>query len=236
MCSEAPPDLWPLRPQPFAEEAFSGWLARISQAHGLPPWRFVRELRRCVRTRAHDLDVHPSYELIAEVSRRTGVNYNRIVQMTLRGHVESWVGRKAMSQEPEDAFGFCPSCWAADTEPYIRRAWRLPWTACALHRIALCRQCPACHWISSWSHLAAVGGLAVCGGCGADLRQLLRPGGRNGRRSRWRSTSPGKQSNFAVVISNGCSRPAWVRRSKARSCQPHFRGTDCRPGYSGARW
>jgi TniQ len=43
MCSEAPPDLWPLRPQPFAEEAFSGWLARISQAHGLPPWRFVRD-------------------------------------------------------------------------------------------------------------------------------------------------------------------------------------------------
>jgi TniQ len=128
-----------------------------------------------VRTRAHDLDVHPSYELIAEVSRRTGVNYNRIVQMTLRGHVESWVGRKAMSQEPEDAFGFCPSCWAADTEPYIRRAWRLPWTACALHRIALCRQCPACHWISSWSHLAAVGGLAVCGGCGADLRQAPPP-------------------------------------------------------------
>lgn len=91
--------------------------------------------------------------------------------MTLRGQVESWVAEKAMSEVPEDAFGFCPLCWATATEPYIRRAWRSSWTACVVHRFPLRWRCHACGWIPSWSDLAAAGGLAACGRCAADLRQ-----------------------------------------------------------------
>jgi hypothetical protein len=175
MCSEAPPELWPLRPRPYPEEAFSGWLARISQAHGLPPGRFARELRRHVRARAQDLDTQPSYELMAEVSRRTGVRYRRIREMSLRGHVELYFARNAMAQQPEDAFGFCVLCWRADADPYIRRAWRLPWTACALDRVPLQWRCSACDWVCCWSRLGANGPLSICGGCGADLRYIAPP-------------------------------------------------------------
>jgi hypothetical protein len=175
MCSEAPLELWPLRPRPYPDEAFSGWLARISQAHGLPPGRFVRELRRRVRTGARDLDTNPSYEFIAEVGQRTGVPYRRILQMTLRGHVELFFARNAMAQQPANAFGFCSWYWRADREPYIRRAWRLPWTACAVHRVPLEWHCRACNGMACWTDLTATGPLAVCGGCAADLRHLPPP-------------------------------------------------------------
>jgi hypothetical protein len=55
MYSETALDLWPLHPMPYPEEVFSGWLARINRAHGLAPWRFVRELRRRARAREHDV-------------------------------------------------------------------------------------------------------------------------------------------------------------------------------------
>jgi len=77
MWCETEPDLWPLRPHPLPEEVFSGWLARVAQGHGVEPGFLFAHLRSWFRLRSdRNLDTDPSYELLAQVSRRTAVRYH----------------------------------------------------------------------------------------------------------------------------------------------------------------
>lgn len=173
MSSEAEPDLWPIRPHPRSGEVFTGWLARIAQGLGLEPGLFFAYLRRSFRLSAdRDLDMNPSYELLAEVSRRTTVRYNRLVVMTLRWHVHPFFATDTRNDR-SSGFGFCSLCWRADPAPYIRRAWRLPWMACDEHRIPLRWQCPACRRSTSMENLRAVPPLPQCARCDFDLRNAL---------------------------------------------------------------
>src|SRR5690606_34205368 len=123
-------------------EVFTGWIARIAQGHGAEPRAFFGYLRRKFRLSSdRDLDTDPSYELLAGVSQRTAVHYDRLVVMTLRWHVQAWHARQ-MRHGQAGFFGFCPLCWARDREPYVRRPWRLPWMPCTDHRTPLRWECP----------------------------------------------------------------------------------------------
>ena len=108
MSCDVEPDLWPIRPRPLPSEVFSGWMARIAQGHGAEPRVFFGHLRRNFRLSSdRDLDTNPSYELLAGVSQRTAIHYDRLVVMTLRWHVQAWYARH-MRNGQAGCFGFCP--------------------------------------------------------------------------------------------------------------------------------
>ena len=83
--------LSPDRPLPQPQELFTSWLIRLAQAQGILPRVFLSTLRAQFGVGTRDLDARPSYELIAEVSRRTGIAYARIVRLTVQRHVEGVV-------------------------------------------------------------------------------------------------------------------------------------------------
>ena len=169
MWCEAEPDLWPIRPHPLPGEVFTGWLARVAQGHGIEPRFFFDHLRGRFRIPAErNLDADPSYELLAEVSRRTAVCYERLVGMTLRWHTDPWYARE-VRYDPGGGFGFCSLCWAADPVPHVRRAWRLPWMACREHRIPLQWDCPRCRRERSIETLGPLPPVSQCE-CDFDLR------------------------------------------------------------------
>lgn len=164
-----------MRPRPLPDEVFTGWLARIAQAHGLAPKVLLSYLRSRFRLdSARDLDTHPSYELLAEVSRRTAVRYDRLAVMTLRWHVHPWYANSARNQR-DGSFGLCSLCWARDPIPYVRRAWRLPWMPCLNHELPLAHRCFKCGWFAGTEALSAGPPLSRCGRCGFDLRGSPRP-------------------------------------------------------------
>jgi hypothetical protein len=170
MPCDGDPFLWPLRPRPRPDEVFTGWIARIAQAHGLAPEVLLSYLRsRFGLETGRDLDTNPSYELISEMSRRTAVRYDRIVVMTLRWHVYPWYAHTARNQLG-GSFGFCPLCWACDAVAYVRRAWRLPWMPCFEHELPLSRRCRECGWFTGTERLHSAPPLSRCGQCGFDLR------------------------------------------------------------------
>ena len=176
-CSDPgiPFELWPIRPPPQDEEVFSGWLARIGQAHGITPRQFVSQLRANAHAGNRDLDSHPSYELIAEVSRRTSIRYARIVKMTLRWHAVAPMFSSGSALLSADTFAYCPLCWVNDPVPYVRRAWRLTWMpVCMLHRVLLSEFCPRCRRVPCFQELAAYHLLCVCT-CRFDLRDAPPP-------------------------------------------------------------
>src|SRR6476660_3427029 len=163
MSCETGPDLWPVRPRPLRGEVFTGWLARIAQGHGVQPRFFFAHLRSRFRLPSdRDLDTDPSYELLAEVSRRTAIRYAGLVLMTLRWHVHPWYAREARNHP---AFGFCSLCWRTDTVPYVRRAWRLPWMACQQHEVPLAWHCPRCKRWASVEALPAIPPISQCAEC-----------------------------------------------------------------------
>jgi TniQ len=169
MSFETEPDLWPIRPRPFPGEVFTGWVARIAQAHGLAPTVLLAHFRaRFSLAPTRDLDTDPSYELIAEVSHRTALTYSRVVRMTLRWHAHPWYAREARNHH--GSFGFCSCCWTADSVPYIRRAWRLPWMPCLDHRIPLRWRCPQCKGETRIEVLGPVPPIHRCLQCDVDLR------------------------------------------------------------------
>ena len=162
--------LWPVRPPPQTQELFTSWLIRLAQAQGAPPRVFLSTLRAQFGVGTRDLDARPSYELIAEVSRRTGVAYARIVRMTVQWHVDGIVNGRL---HPDGAFGYLSSCWCKDSQLYVRRTWRLDWTPlCLCHRLPLgygcfeCRSRPALDWASTER------ALYICPRCSLDLRRI----------------------------------------------------------------
>lgn len=169
---EVEPDLWPIRPRPLPGEVFTGWIARVAQGHGVEPRVFLTYLRSRFRLESdRDLDMNPSYELLAEVSRRTAIRYDRLVVMTLRWHAQAWYARQVRCGHT-GSFGFCPLCWAQDSEPYIRRPWRLPWMPCTAHRTPLRWECPQCHRPTNMGLLDAAASIWICTRCGIDLRSV----------------------------------------------------------------
>ena len=185
MPCEADPDLWPVRPRPLPSEVFTGWIARIAQGHGAEPRAFFGHLRRQFRLSSdRDLDTNPSCELLAGVSRRTAVRYDRLVVMTLRWHVQPWFARE-LRHGHAGLFGFCPSCWQRDPQPYIRRPWRLPWMPCTEHRMPLHWKCPQCQEWINMGVLGATTSLSICTRCGIDLRSVSP--------ARWQRTITGEQ-------------------------------------------
>jgi hypothetical protein len=141
----------------------------MAQGHGVEPKSFFTHL--CGRFRLpsdRNLDTIPSYELLAEVSRRTAVHYDRLVMMTISWHVEPWYAREARNDR-RGSFGFCSLCWKTDPIPYVRRAWRLSWMACQKHRIPLRWWCPECRRETSIEALGPLQPISRCVQCDFDL-------------------------------------------------------------------
>ena len=124
-------------PEPYGDESFGSWLARLAVAHHVGRDDFVQALLREPQTRRwHDYDIAPSPALIAELCRRTGWDQVRFERLILRAE------EQVPSSKTRALESYCPTCWVQDRKNgtrYIRRLWRERWgVMCELHRIPLC--------------------------------------------------------------------------------------------------
>lgn len=124
-------------PEPYEDESFGSWLARLASAHHAGRDDFVQALLREPRTRRpHDYEVAPSPALITELCRRTGWDRVRFERLILRAE------EQIPASKTRELESYCPTCWVQDQKKgarYIRRLWRERWgVMCEIHRIPLC--------------------------------------------------------------------------------------------------
>lgn len=181
-------EVLPYRPEPYADECLSGYLARLAVANHIPDlwhlasdlfplWRVTRQLS-LVRWE-HPLDAWGLLPLRAQLGPTT---LNRLT-------VLAWVQK--VRDPPVFTHPFragpgrilngiirmgdciCPGCFAE--APYLRRSWRLSGVeVCLAHGCWLEAECPGCGCpLAVFSRR----GLSVCcPGCGTDWRTVpVRP-------------------------------------------------------------
>ena len=106
-----------------------------------------------------DIDHHAPQWLLDGLAERTGVSQQRIAQTTLR-NLESWAFEKfnetgvtrwvlplGIFHRTRRAYGqqFCPICFREDSQPYLRRSWRLALTVvCEVHGVYMHDRCSVC--------------------------------------------------------------------------------------------
>ncbi len=107
-----------------------------------------------------DIDHHAPQWLLDGLAQRTGVSPQRIAQTTLRD-LESWAFEKfnetgvtrwvlplGIFHRTRRAYGqqFCPICFREDSQPYLRRSWRLALTVvCDVHGVYMQDRCGVCN-------------------------------------------------------------------------------------------
>lgn len=160
---------WPLAPSVLPGESSSSWLCRCALAHGTNPIRFAGTLWPRSRTWSRDgdrLNADQHRTLASHLDSPLAVfpdDHPWVVPASVRGHART--GRTP----------FCPACWAEDSHPYYRLAWRYSWqVACDHHGVLLVDRCPACDGALA-PHRLPVGEVTIarCDRCGADLRQAI---------------------------------------------------------------
>jgi hypothetical protein len=123
-------------PEPYEDESFGSWLARLAVTHHATRGDFVQALLCEPRTgRWRDYDVTPPPALIAQLCRRTGWERSRLERLLLRTEQQMPASKTPASES------YCPTCWLEDRKQgtrYIRRLWRERWgVMCEVHRIPL---------------------------------------------------------------------------------------------------
>ena len=152
--------LWPIHPHPLPDELLSSWMIRIAHGNGFKVHNFYAEFfGREKQIWNRDIDHHAPLWLLEALEERTGVSRARIEQTTLR-NFESWVFDEftengitkgvlplGVFHRTRRSFGqqFCPLCFREDSQPYLRRRWRLALTfICDRHRVFMQDRCPTC--------------------------------------------------------------------------------------------
>jgi len=180
-----PDQLWPGRPRPLQDETFSSWFARVAIANGLLPQELFRAALPGAHLHSRDLDRLACPQLIATMAENTGIELDRVHDLTLR----TWLGRlieedtglnKLLWLAPvgrdaaRKSFGqqICPLCLDDET-PYLRKTWRLGFvTICQIHSVSLVDRCGGCGMPvapnTSWDER----GRPRCRRCGQCFRRM----------------------------------------------------------------
>lgn len=176
----------PLHVTPQTGEALASWIARLSIALRLPPLMLGR--------RAFGIDAaidpewwrRPSAEMLAEISRKTGIDADALAAMTFAG----W--SRARDDETPERFGgghwsgspshhscrrdrrlsICLLCLAEERCSYLRLLWMNGWAGvCPEHRVILTGRCPSCRYVLRIAGLNTREpiDLTICRKCGAKL-------------------------------------------------------------------
>ena len=135
-------------------------MIRLARGNGFKVHNFYAEFfgrERQVWNR--DIDHYAPAWLIDSLAARTGTTLERVRQTTLRAFesfaferfnevgVTRWVLPLGVFHRTRRAHGqqFCPLCLAGDSDPYLRRSWRLALVIiCARHGVLLQDRCPQC--------------------------------------------------------------------------------------------
>jgi hypothetical protein len=118
---ERPPIL-PFVPAPVSDETLSSWLSRIAEIYCLSPESFLRNLRVPVPERIRTIDVAPSFPLIRELSRQTGIASDFLVRRLTFLSLHHDLFEAIIRAEP-----LCKSC-VSETGPFVlKKAWITPW-------------------------------------------------------------------------------------------------------------
>lgn len=76
---------WPVHPAPLDGEALSSWLRRIADSYRMSLPELLEHDLGYHPINGDDLDIAPTAELLDAVARRSGVDLNRLRQMSLAG-------------------------------------------------------------------------------------------------------------------------------------------------------
>ena len=154
------PPLWPVHPHPLPDELLSSWMIRLARGNGFKVHNFYAEFfgrERQIWNR--DIDHYAPAWLTESLAARTGTTLERVRLTTLRAFesfaferfnevgVTRWVLPLGVFHRTRRAHGqqFCPLCLASDSEPYLRRTWRLALVViCTRHGVLLQDRCPDC--------------------------------------------------------------------------------------------
>lgn len=135
-------------------------MIRLAHGNGFKVHNFYSEyFGRDKQIWNRDIDHHAPQWLLDGLAQRTGVSKQRIAQTTLRD-LESWAFERfnekgitrwvlplGIFHRTRRAYGqqFCPICFREDSQPYLRRSWRLALTVvCDVHCVYMQDRCSVC--------------------------------------------------------------------------------------------
>lgn len=125
-------------PDPYEDEVFGSWLARLAAAHHSSRDDFLRVLLREAKItskQGDDFGATPSPAFSAELCRRTGWNRDRLECLIIP------LERRVPAFKMRALESYCPACWDQDRETgtrRVRRLWRERWgVMCDIHCVPL---------------------------------------------------------------------------------------------------
>jgi TniQ len=149
---------WHVRPEPICGEILSAYLVRCAHSNGMTPYRFMSFHCRGIPVWNRDIDRNATNELIAQVSKGSGVGIDSLTDMTLRSlatrlgssdatspAIAPWINAVGIYHRIRRRHGmqYCPHCLTA--EGTYKKIWRLAFvTVCPIHQCWLLDGCPHC--------------------------------------------------------------------------------------------
>ncbi len=177
------------------DEAFSSWVVRVAERHGMSV-QFLNHwlMGRGRQLFTEDVDRGAWQDFHNRIAKVTGLQSDEIRACTLRryegalwgilplhGHAR-WVIPLGKHGTARHGFGlqYCAKCLRDDETPYLRLTWRLACSVCCpLHGELLCDRCPCCkqpvaphRWGCGRIAPADTSGITHCECCGNDRRQF----------------------------------------------------------------
>lgn len=179
--------IWPADVAFQDDESISSWLIRAALENGCDPLILTGQIWPGWRVWTIDIDRGISDEKLCSLKRASTIGEEVILQAALSNDAKyfsnrplskygiwPWVlGLGTRNRTHKGGTQFCPSCLAADSNCYFRRAWRFAWTTgCLIHQTCLIDRCFKCHQPIEPHKLEAIETrtVATCASCGFDLR------------------------------------------------------------------
>ena len=150
-----------IRPLPLNDELLSSWLIRTAYMHHSDPATFLNLYfpEYDYHLWDNDLDLYNNDSFINRLSLKTGYKKEIFYGMTLKSY-EGWLS-ETIHYNNRNAFimpifrrkrnirqhaqRICPLCLKEDKQPYLRKKWRLFFSAaCVKHKCFLIDKCPSC--------------------------------------------------------------------------------------------
>ena len=178
--------VWPARPRPLDGESLSSWFIRLAAGNGLTAKELYRAALPGSYLYGRDLDRLACHDLLAELSRRTGVPLEDVRKLGFG----RWCGSvfqedngcprlpwlpSATRKKGRTAYGqqFCPHCLAEDGVQHLRAEWRLSFvTLCSRHGTVLQDNCGRCGEAVQPIALLRQGERLICPKCQSGLDGL----------------------------------------------------------------